>query len=150
MNTQSEFDVAKACAAAMYAGDQASQALGIHIEIIRPGVAKARMRVRDDMVNGQAICHGGLIFTLADTAFAFACNSYNRVTVAASASIDFLRPARLGDELLAVAEEIHRGGRSGLYDVRVSGAAGEALAVFRGRSATTREQMLDVEPTPGP
>ena len=92
------------------------------------------MRVREDMVNGHAICHGGYIFTLADSAFAFACNSYDVTTVAAHCEISFLRPARLGEMLVAEAEERHRRGRSGIYDVTVRGADGETIALFRGWS----------------
>jgi acyl-CoA thioesterase len=94
------------------------------------------------MINGFAVCHGGHIFALADTAFAFACNAYNQVTFAAGASIDFLRPARVGDKLLAVATERHRGGRSGIYDVSVSNQDDEEIAVFSGRSVATREAIL--------
>ena len=150
MSDRSDLDIARDCAAVMYASDSASQALGITVEIVAPGVARARMRVREDMVNGQAICHGGLLFTLADTAFAFACNSYDRYTVAAAGSIEFLRPARLGDDLLAVAEELHRGRRSGLYNVRVSGPRGQTIAEFRGRSATTGQPILEAGPEGGP
>lgn len=135
--------LARACAERMYADDLASQQLGIEIEIDRPGSALATMTVREDMVNGHDICHGGYIFTLADTAFAFACNAYNRVTVAASASIEFVVPARRGDRLAARAEELHRKGRSGIYDVRVSDASGRQVALFRGRSVTLDKVLLD-------
>jgi acyl-CoA thioesterase len=93
------------------------------------------MRIRDDMVNGFDVCHGGIIFALADTAFAFACNAYNRLSVAASAHIEFLRPAKTNDELTATASEEHRGKRSGLYSVEVRNQHGETIALFRGRSA---------------
>jgi acyl-CoA thioesterase len=126
--------VAEASAAAMYAQDRASQALGMQILEIRPGYARLAMSVREDMVNGHKICHGGLIFTLADSAFAFACNTYDLVTVASSGSIEFLLPARLGDELTAVAEERSRSKRTGVYDVAVRNQRGECVAMFRGRS----------------
>jgi acyl-CoA thioesterase len=126
--------VAEASASAMYSQDRASQALGMRILEIRPGYARMSMQVREDMVNGHQICHGGLIFTLADSAFAFACNTYDVVTVASAGSIEFLLPARLGDELIAVAEERTRAKRSGVYDVAVHNQRGECVAMFRGRS----------------
>ncbi|RMF73410.1 MAG: hydroxyphenylacetyl-CoA thioesterase PaaI [Alphaproteobacteria bacterium] len=126
--------LAEAAAQAMWERDAASQRLGMVIEEIRPGHARLRMRVREDMVNGHAICHGGYIFTLADSAFAFACNSYDVTTVAAHCEISFLAPARLGDDLVAEAEERHRRGRSGIYDVTVRTASGEMIALFRGWS----------------
>ena len=135
-------DVAQRCADAMYAGDSASQALGIRVEIPRAGEAVAHMTVRKDMVNGFDVCHGGLLFTLADTAFAFACNAYDDLTLAAAASIDFLRPARLGDELRAMAREDYRGGKSGFYTVEVRNQGAEVVAVFRGRSASRGEKLL--------
>jgi acyl-CoA thioesterase len=126
--------VAEASASAMYAQDRASQALGMRILEIRRGYARLAMTVREDMVNGHKICHGGLIFTLADSAFAFACNTYDVVTVASSGSIEFLLPARLGDELTAIAEERCRAKRTGVYDVAVRNQRGECVAMFRGRS----------------
>ncbi len=126
--------VAEAAARAMWERDEASRRLGMTIEAVRPGYARLRMRVREEMVNGHAICHGGYIFTLADSAFAFACNSHDVTTVAAHCEISFLRPARLGDMLVAEAEERHRRGRSGIYDVTVSGEDGETVALFRGWS----------------
>jgi acyl-CoA thioesterase len=100
------------------------------------------MTVREDMVNGFGVCHGGLLFTLADTAFAFACNGYDDVTVAAAASIDFLRPARLDDELTALARQDYRGSRSGFYTVEVRNQRDETVAIFRGRAASFGEQLL--------
>lgn len=133
----------------MLAADDASRALGIEIEIPAAGRAIARMRVRDDMLNGHAVCHGGYLFTLADTAFAFACNAYNRVSVAASANIDFIRPARAGDALTAVAEEEHAGRHGGVYTVRISRGDGKTVAVFRGRSSTTDQPVFgDSDPDP--
>jgi len=126
--------VAEASASAMFAQDRASRALGMRILEIRPGSARLAMQIRDDMVNGHLICHGGLIFTLADSAFAFACNTYDLVTVASSGSIEFLLPVRLGDELTATAEERTRSKRTGVYDVVVHNQRGECVAMFRGRS----------------
>ena len=126
--------VAEGSARAMYAQDHASQALGMRILEVRPGYARLSMTVREDMVNGHELCHGGLIFTLADSAFAFACNTYNSVTVASAANVEFLLPARLGDELTATAEERSRSKRTGVYDVVVRNKQGESVALFRGRS----------------
>jgi acyl-CoA thioesterase len=126
--------MAEASVHAMYAQDRASQALGMRILEVRPGYARLAMTVRADMVNGHQLCHGGLIFTLADSAFAFACNTYDAVTVASSGTIEFLLPARLGDELTATAEERTRSKRTGVYDVAVRNQRGECVALFRGRS----------------
>jgi len=126
-------DVARACADAMWAEDDASKGLGMEIVEIGPGYATLAMTVRPDMVNGQRIAHGGFIFTLADSAFAFACNSHNERVVAAQGQITFIKPGRLGDRLVATAREITRGGRSGIYDVRVT-AGDVVIAEFRGHS----------------
>lgn len=119
---------------AMWSRDAASQALGMRVIEVRPGHAQVAMAVRADMTNGHGICHGGLIFALADSAFACACNSCGGTTVAAGATIDFLLPARVGDELLATAVERSRSRRTGLYDVTVANGAGAVIALFRGRS----------------
>jgi len=134
-------ELARRCAETMYANDAASRSLGIRVDIPNAGQAIARMTVREDMVNGFDICHGGLLFTLADTAFAFACNAYDERTFAAAASIDFLRPARLGDELRASAREDYRGRRRGFYTVEVRNQRDEAVALFRGRSASRGERL---------
>lgn len=126
--------VAERARDAMMRNDHASRALGIDIVAVGPGTSRAAMTVRQDMLNGFAICHGGLITTLADSAFAFACNAYNEVTVAAGVSIDFLAPARLGDRLEAECRERALGGRTGVYDVTVRNQRGEDIALFRGRS----------------
>jgi acyl-CoA thioesterase len=139
-----ELEVAEACAAAMWRTDHASQGLNMAIEDIAPGAARLSMLIEPRMVNGHGICHGGFIFTLADSAFAFACNTDGAVTVASHCSISFIRPARLGERLVANAEQRHRAGRSGIYDVRVSVGA-EVVAEFRGYSRTTGARML--EPT---
>ncbi|MFV5213175.1 hydroxyphenylacetyl-CoA thioesterase PaaI [Azonexus caeni] len=126
--------LAEATAAAMYARDAAAQALAIRIVRIQPGAALLTMTVRPDMVNGHHICHGGMIFALADTAFAYACNSHNRNTVAAACHIDFLAPARQGETLEAEAIERSAAGRTGVYDITVRNAAGTTIALFRGKS----------------
>jgi acyl-CoA thioesterase len=118
--------------------DVASQALGMRLELVEPGRSTVRMPVRADMLNGHAICHGGFVFCVADTAFAMACNARGPETVAAAAHIEFLAPAREGDELVAVAvERTDPGRRSGVYDVRVETAQGVLIALFRGRSHRT-------------
>ncbi len=134
---------AKRCAKAMWAGDNASRALGMKVEIRKAGCATVHMTVRDDMVNGFNVCHGGMLFALADTAFAFACNAYDRKTVAAAASIDFLRPVHLGEELRAEAAEEHRGRRSGYYLVRIENQDGQLVALFKGRSVSRDEPLLE-------
>ena len=126
-------DIARASADAMWAEDRASQALGMSVVAVGPGTATLRMTVRADMVNGHDIGHGGLTFTLADSAFAFACNSYNRRTVAVGAEIRFRAPTRSGDELVATAVERSREGPEGTYDVTVT-AGDTIVATFVGRS----------------
>jgi acyl-CoA thioesterase len=128
-------DLARACAEAMWKDDQASQGLGMAIVDIRCGQATLSMTIRPDMVNGHNIAHGGFIFTLADSAFAFACNSHNERAVAAQGSITFIRPGKLGDRLIATAREVSKSGRSGIYDVRVT-ADDTVIAEFRGHSRT--------------
>jgi acyl-CoA thioesterase len=120
-------------AAAMYAADVASQSLGIRVRDVAPGRATATMLVTDAMVNGHGICHGGYVFLLADTAFAFACNTHGPAVVAAGADVTFLAPVRAGDELIADGVERAIRGRSGLYDVTVRRGT-EVVAEFRGRS----------------
>ena len=135
-------ELAHACAEQMLADDHSSQHLGTQMRILEPGVAEMRMTVRPTMVNGHNVCHGGYIFTLADSAFAFACNCYDDVTVAAGASIDFIVMAQLGDELTAVAREVHRGRRTGVYQVDVRNQDQQLVAVFRGRSASLGKPIL--------
>ncbi|GAA2349514.1 hydroxyphenylacetyl-CoA thioesterase PaaI [Dactylosporangium salmoneum] len=135
-------DLAEACAAKLYAEDTASRGLGIGIAGVGPGRAVATMTVTGAMLNGHAIGHGGFVFLLADTAFAFACNTYDRVTVAAGADVTFLEPVRAGDVLTATAVERSRRGRSGLYDVTVTRADGTVLAEFRGRSRSLDTPIL--------
>ena len=130
--------LAERSAAVMYEADLASRHLGIQIAQVAPGHATARMQVRDTMINGHGICHGGYVFLLADTAFAFACNTYGPVTVAAACDVVFLGPAHLGDELIAEAAERQRYGRSGIYDVTVRLPDTTVIAEFRGHSRTLR------------
>jgi acyl-CoA thioesterase len=138
--------VADAVGAGMYARDRAAQVLGIVLDSIEPGRAACRMTVRDDMVQGHGTCHGGILFTLADTAFAYACNAYNRVTVALGAEIAFLAPARAGEVLTATACERSRAGRTGVYDVEVRSGAGTLVALFRGTSYETRGEVVGPMP----
>jgi acyl-CoA thioesterase len=138
-----ETELAKQCGEAMYENDVAVRELGISVEVTDAGRAEATLEVRAEMLNGHEVCHGGYLFTLADTAFAYACNTYNQVTFAAGAAIEFLRPARLGDRLVATAVERHRGGRAGTYDVRVCNQDGDEIALFRGRSHSTRQALID-------
>lgn len=135
-------ELAQRCAAAMWGQDRASRQLGMSPPVVAPGRATLSMRVRADMVNGQGACHGGLLATLADSAFAFACNTYDQVTVAASFEITFVAAGRLGDELVATAVERVRYGRSGIYDVTVTRAGGEIVAEFRGRSRSLGRPLL--------
>ena len=126
--------LAERVAATMFESDHASRSLGMRIESVGPGRATMTMMVRNDMVNGHAICHGGFIFLLADSAFAFACNSHNRNTVAQGCTIDYLAPARTGDVLRAVGVERSRTGRTGVYDIEVTNQHGTTIALFRGKS----------------
>ena len=133
---------AERATAALFARDRASQALGMRITGVRPGWARVAMLVRADMVNGHGLCHGGIVFALGDSAFAFACNSYNESTVAAAASVDFLAAARAGDELTAEASELWRSRRNGLYEIVISNQRGERIALFRGRSYRVAGQVV--------
>ena len=135
--------LARACADAMFATDNASRGLGMRIVAIGPGTATLQMRVEPHMTNGHGICHGGFIFTLADSAFAFACNSHNERTVAQHGAISFIVAGALGDELSAHATERQRAGRSGIYDVSVTRADGTIIAEFRGLSRTIGGALLD-------
>lgn len=127
-------DLAEATATAMFARDRAAQALGMNIVRVQPGSALLTMKVRSDMVNGHHICHGGMLFSLADTAFAYACNSYNRNTVASACHIDFLASAKEGEMLEAEAVERSATGRTGVYDVTIKVVGGKTIALFRGKS----------------
>jgi acyl-CoA thioesterase len=129
--------------ARMFGADRASNALGMRIESVAPGRAQMTMTVRDDMLNGHAICHGGYIFLLADSTFAFACNSYNRNTVAQGCSIDYLAPARAGEVLRATGVERSRKGRTGVYDIDVTNHHGTTIALFRGKSYRVDGTIVD-------
>ena len=134
--------LAQAAADAMWSRDNAAQALGMAIVQVAPGSAQLTMVVRPDMVNGHNICHGGMIFSLADTAFAYACNSYNKNTVASACSIDFLAPAKEGDLLHAQAIEQSQAGRTGVYDITVRTQTGKAVALFRGKSYRIQGEVI--------
>jgi acyl-CoA thioesterase len=129
-------------AAAMYARDRVAQALGIDVDETRVGYARCSMTVAEAMLNGHDLCHGGYLFLLADTAFAYACNARNDVNVALNASIAFNAPARVGDRLVAVAEERAQGNRTGTFDVTVSGLDGAVLALFRGTSYRVNARVI--------
>ncbi|QDG77730.1 hydroxyphenylacetyl-CoA thioesterase PaaI [Labrenzia sp. PHM005] len=137
-------ELAKACAQKMWAQDTASQELGMVLNDVDAGEARISMRVTKTMANGHGTCHGGYIFTLADSAFAFACNTYNQVTVAQQCSVTFLAPAHVDDRLTAEAREQSRSGRSGLYDVTITNQHGDKIAEFRGNSRTTKGTILPV------
>jgi acyl-CoA thioesterase len=128
----------------MYERDPASQALGMTLDAIRPGFARMRMRVREDMLNGHGTCHGGFIFMLADSAFAFACNSHNFNTVGAGCTIDYLAPGRAGDVLVAEAVEQALAGKTGVYDVVVTDQDGRKVALFRGKSHRVAGHVVDM------
>jgi acyl-CoA thioesterase len=129
---------ARAMVQSLFRTDRASQNLGLEILDVAPGSVRISMTVRPEMVNGHGLCHGGIIFTLADSAFAFACNSRGEPMVAAGASIEYLAPTPAGELLTALATEVSRSARSGVYDVRVTKSSGETVALFRGRSARLR------------
>jgi acyl-CoA thioesterase len=141
LNEIASDELAKRARDAMYARDLALQALGIEIVEIGEGFARAAFTVRADMVNGHAVCHGGLLFTLADSAFAYACNSRNDSTVALQCSISFVAPARVGERIEAVARERTLGGRTGTYDVEVTGPNG-SVALFRGISYRIKGSVI--------
>lgn len=131
MNPQT---LARACVDEMLKGDACSAALGMEVVEIDERRASVRMIVRSDMVNGHGVCHGGMIFSLADSTFAFACNSENHSALAAAGQIDFLAPAKLNDELTATATVVHQGKRKGIYDVTVVNQVQDRIAIFRGHS----------------
>jgi len=135
-------DIARACADAMWAEDEASRGLGMQLVSVEPGRAELTMMVTDKMVNGHDICHGGFIFTLADSSFAYACNTYNQRTVAQHCAVTFLRSAKRGDRLTARAAERQRHGRSGIYDITVTREDGTVIAEFRGHSRTIEGEIV--------
>jgi acyl-CoA thioesterase len=134
--------LAEAVGRAMFERDLASRALGMRLEAVGPGTATMTMTVRPDMCNGHDTCHGGIIFTLADSTFAFACNSYNRNAVALGCTIDFLAPAHAGDVLRASGVPRQQGSRTGVYDITVTNQRGETIALFRGKSYRIRGTVL--------
>ena len=134
--------IAEATRDAMWANDRACKALGMRVTAVGPGTATLTMPVRDDMLNGHDLCHGGLIATLADSAFAYACNAYNEVTVASGFDIHLIAGARGGDVLTAEAKEVSKAGRTGVYDITVNNQRGEQVAAFRGRSYTMKGKPL--------
>ncbi|MDR6396040.1 hydroxyphenylacetyl-CoA thioesterase PaaI [Herbaspirillum seropedicae] len=134
--------LAEATVQAMYPRDNASQALGMKILEIAPGRARMSMLVRSDMLNGHATCHGGFIFALADSTFAFACNSHNLNTVASGCSIEYVAPALRNDMLIAEAQERSLAGRTGVYDITVSNQDGKTIALFRGKSYRIRGEVI--------
>src|SRR5438093_13742440 len=135
--------LAERVAAEMYARDHASQSLGMKLGKVGPGHAELDMSVRPDMLNGHAICHGGFIFALADSAFAFACNSYNLTTVASGCAIDLIAPAHQGDSLTAIARERSVSGRTGVYDIEVVDQRGRQIALFRGKSYRVKGYVME-------
>jgi len=137
--------LADACADAMWREDNASRNLGMALESVAPGMAVISMIVKGEMTNGHGTCHGGYIFTLADSAFAFACNTYNQRAVAQHCSVTFIAPAFAGDLLTATAREVSRRGRGGIYDINVTNQNGEHIAEFRGHSRTVKGTLLSEE-----
>lgn len=131
-------ELAQACAKAMWAKDVACQQMGFELGAVSAGKARMSMTVRESMLNGHKICHGGFVFMLADSAFAYVCNGYNQFTLAQHCSISFLKPTQLGEVLTAYAVERMREGRSGIYDITVNNEAGEIVAEFRGISRTIK------------
>lgn len=136
-------EIASAAARVMYATDHAARTLGIHVVDIAPGRSVLRMTIRATMINGLNIGHGGMSFTLADTALAYASNSYNQRAVATVTQISFLKPAFLGDVLTATAEEVAVSGRTGVYDVHVRNQKGEVTAAFRGQTQTIKGKLVE-------
>lgn len=134
---------AERCAEIMWPDDHAARGLGIEIVAVAPGEATLSMPVRQDMVNSHGTCHGGFIFALADSAFAYACNSHNHRAVAGGVDINFIAPAHLGDRLTAHGRERQQGGRSGVYDVEVADQTGKLIALFRGRSVRIKGHYFE-------
>lgn len=134
--------LADACAQSMWNDDLATRHLGMELVSVAPGKAVITMTVSETMANGHGTCHGGYMFTLADSAFAFACNTYNTRAVAQHCSITYIAPALVGDRLTATASEVSRRGRSGIYDIRITNQAGEAIAEFRGHARTIKGTHL--------
>ena len=145
MTNHEAMNLANQCAQAMFSRDAASQGMGMRLLSVAPGCARLGMSVRADMIQGHGTCHGGYLFALADSAFAFACNSYNDATVAIGCSIDYTAPAHLGDTLTADCIEQSRSGRTGNYDVRIENQQGQLIALFHGKSYKVRGTVLAQE-----
>lgn len=137
--------LAEACSEAMHVNDAASKWLGMEILETRPGQAKLQMTIRKEMTNGHDNCHGGFIFSLADSAFAHACNNTNKMTVASGCSIEYLKPGTLGDILTATATERSRTRRTGVYDVEITNQNGQIVAIFRGKSYQIKGQLIPTD-----
>ena len=135
-------ELARRAAESMYGTDTCSKWLGMTLEDVRPGYARMRMPVRPEFLNGLGICHGGLMFTLADSTFAFACNSYNISAVASGCAIEFLKPVNGGDVLVAEGQEQILSGRHGVYDIKITNSGGEVVAMFRGKSAQLKGEIV--------
>jgi acyl-CoA thioesterase len=136
-------ELASACAQHMFSTDALSQSLGMQIQTVDEGKAVVSMQVKQDMVNGHQTCHGGIIFSLADSAFAFACNSQDQVAVASNCSIDFLRPALIGDKLTAISEVQYQGNKTGVYQTMVTNQNNQLIAIFKGKSARLGMNVLN-------
>lgn len=143
MSTLTPHQVAERCAEALWPGDRAAQGMGMELVETGPGTACLRMAVREDMVNCHGICHGGYIFAVADTAFAYACNSYNHRAVASGVDINFLAPVQLGDVLTAHGHVRQQGGRTGYYDIEVTNQNGKLIALFRGRATRIKGTIFE-------
>lgn len=148
MTTLTPQQIAERCTALLWKADLASQGMGMGLIRVGPGMASVRMHITEGMANCLGACHGGYVFALADTAFAYASNSFNQQAVAAGVDINYLAPARIGDTLTATGQARHQGGRNGLYDIEVINQEGEPIALFRGRSARLRKQIFDNESDP--
>lgn len=143
MNKDSLLELAERASAQMHSTDYCAQMLGIEVQQVKPGYAELVMTVRPEFANGHGMCQGGLISTLADTAFAHACNSYNRKTVAQRFAIDFVRPAMVGEQLLATAQEQSRGKLTGIYQVKITNPVGQLAAIFNGTSFEIGGALVD-------
>ncbi|HTU71292.1 MAG TPA: hydroxyphenylacetyl-CoA thioesterase PaaI [Candidatus Baltobacteraceae bacterium] len=143
MSVEEAQDLAERCAQAMFARDRASHAAGMTIDAVAPGYAKLSMTLLPEMINGHQTAHGGAIFTLADSAFAFACNSRNVASVAQHCSISYLSPGREGERLVVECRETNLTGRFGIYDATITGGDGRVVAIFRGYSAAVRGNVLE-------
>ncbi len=145
MTKLSPQQIAERSTETLWREDRAARGMGMELMEVGPGAAKLRMAVREDMANCHGICHGGFIFAVADTAFAYACNSFNHAAVASGADINYVAPAHVGDVLTAHGHARQQGGRNGLYDIEVTNQDGNTIALFRGRSTRIRKPIFDNE-----